>query len=517
MTQATAPSRVTPVLLLILDGYGYREETEDNAIAAARKPNIDRLFAQFPWTTINASEHFVGLPDGQFGNSEVGHLNIGAGRVLQQDISRIDCDVADGTLGENPEFSRAIGLARQTGRTLHVLGLVSDGGVHSHDTHIHALIKAAAKAGVARVSVHAFLDGRDTPPRSAKQYLEQLDAVCRAAGNARIVGIVGRYWAMDRDKRWERVAPAYNLIVDGEGLFHADDALAGLAAAYARDENDEFVSATRIGEPAPMQDGDVAIFMNFRADRARQIATALNDAAFDGFARQRMVRLASFVTATRYAESYPYPVAYEKTKVSNSFGEYIAGLGLKQLRIAETEKYPHVTYFFSGGEEKEFPGEDRILVPSPKVATYDLQPEMNAPLVTDRIVEAIQSRQYSAIICNYANGDMVGHTGVFDAAVKAVEALDACVGRCVEAMRAAGGEVLITADHGNCERMYDHGAAQPHTQHTTDQVPFLYVGRPATLAARGAGALKDIAPTLLAMMGLPQPAEMTGTPLIRFA
>ncbi|WP_255990161.1 2,3-bisphosphoglycerate-independent phosphoglycerate mutase [Chitinolyticbacter albus] len=515
MTQATPA--IKPVLLLILDGYGYREEKQDNAIAAANKPNLDRIFAQHPWTTINASERHVGLPDGQFGNSEVGHLNIGAGRVLLQDISRIDVDVAEGKIGQNAEFARAIELAKSTGKTLHVLGLISDGGVHSHEAHIHALIKDAAKAGVANIHVHAFLDGRDTPPRSAEKYLVKLEAACREAGVARIVGIVGRYWVMDRDKRWERVEPAYNLIVDGQGLHHAETALDGLKAAYARDENDEFVGATHIGAPARIEDGDVAIFMNFRADRARQISVALTDAAFDGFARQRVARFASFVTATRYAEAYPFPVAYDKEKVSNSFGEYIAHLGIKQLRIAETEKYPHVTYFFSGGEEKEFPGEDRVLVPSPKVATYDLKPEMSAPEVTDKIVTAIESGQYGAIICNYANGDMVGHTGVFDAAVQAIEALDACVGRCVEAMARVGGEVLITADHGNCEQMFDHAERQPHTQHTTDVVPFVYVGRPARLAARGEGSLKDIAPTLLAMMGLPQPAEMSGHSLVQFS
>ncbi|WP_035059944.1 2,3-bisphosphoglycerate-independent phosphoglycerate mutase [Andreprevotia chitinilytica] len=512
---STSP-QVKPVLLLILDGYGYREEVKDNAIAAAKKPNLDRIQAQYPWTLINASEHFVGLPDGQFGNSEVGHLNIGAGRVLQQDISRIDCDVADGKLGQNPVFAAAIEKAKTTNKTLHVLGLVSDGGVHAHEAHIHALIQDAAKAGVQNIHVHAFLDGRDTPPRSAEKYLQKLETVCAEAKTARIVGIVGRYWVMDRDKRWERVHPAYNLIVEGEGLHHADTALAGLAAAYARDENDEFVGATSIGAPAKMENGDVVIFMNFRADRAREIATALTDPAFDGFARPRQIQFGTFCTATMYAESYPFPVAYQKEKVKNGFGEYISSLGLNQLRIAETEKYPHVTYFLSGGEEKEFPGEDRILVPSPKVATYDLKPEMSAFEVTDKIVAAIESGKYAAIICNYANGDMVGHTGILEAAVKAVETLDTCVGRCVEAMQKIGGEVLITADHGNCEQMYDPVAHQPHTQHTTDVVPFIYVGRPAKLPARGVGSLKDIAPTLLKMMGLPQPAEMTGHALVDF-
>ncbi|MBV8465116.1 MAG: 2,3-bisphosphoglycerate-independent phosphoglycerate mutase [Burkholderiales bacterium] len=511
---------VTPVLLLILDGFGHRLEGDDNAILHARKPNWDRLVAEYPFTTINASEHFVGLPDGQFGNSEVGHLNIGAGRVLQQDISRVDCDVADGTLGQNPVLAKAIQTTKESGKTLHVFGLVSDGGVHSHENHIHALIRSAHAAGVASIAVHAFLDGRDTPPRSAERYLAKLQAVCDACPGARIVSVVGRYYVMDRDKRWERVEPAYHLLVDGHGDFDAPTAQAALAAAYERGENDEFVRATAIrnsGKRVRLEDGDVVVFMNFRADRAREISMAINDDAFDGFVRPRKPKLAMYATLTRYADAYPYPVAYEKAKVSNSFGEYIAGLGLKQLRIAETEKYPHVTYFFSGGEEKEFAGEERVLVPSPKVATYDLQPEMSAREVTDKVVEAIQSKQYAAIICNLANGDMVGHTGNFDAAVKAVEALDACVGRCAEAIRAAGGEMLVTADHGNCEMMWDGQSAQPHTQHTTDLVPFLYVGRPATLAPQAEGALKDIAPSLLAMMGLPQPAEMTGHSLIRFA
>ncbi|AZN36894.1 2,3-bisphosphoglycerate-independent phosphoglycerate mutase [Iodobacter ciconiae] len=508
---------VKPVLLLILDGYGYREETADNAIAAAKKPHLDRLFATYPWTTINASEEHVGLPKGQFGNSEVGHLNIGAGRVLQQDISRIDCDVADGSIGQNPVFAAAIEQAKNSGKTLHILGLISDGGVHSHEAHINALVAAAGDAGVGQINVHAFLDGRDTPPRSAAIYLEKLQAVCDSHPAARIASVTGRYWAMDRDKRWERVEPAYNVMVEGKGLYHADNAAQALAAGYARDENDEFIAATAIGAPSSMQDGDVVIFMNFRADRARQITTALTDVSFDGF-KARQPKFASFSSATNYGAAYPeLLVAYDKPKVQNSFGEYVANKGLKQLRIAETEKYPHVTYFFSGGEEKEFTGEDRILVPSPKVATYDLQPEMSAPEITRQIVAAIESKQYAAIICNYANGDMVGHSGIFDAAVKAVEALDQSVAQCVDAMLAAGGEVLITADHGNCELMFDHTAHQPHTQHTTDQVPFVYIGRPATMAPRGSGALRDIAPTMLALMGLDQPEEMTGKSLVHLS
>lgn len=505
---------VKPVLLLILDGYGYRADTTDNAVAAARKPHLDRLFAENPMTLINASDKFVGLPAGQFGNSEVGHLNIGAGRVVLQDISRIDVDVAEGTIGQNPVLKTAIDTAISTGKTLHVLGLLSEGGVHSHENHIYALIEAAAAAGANKIAVHAFLDGRDTPPRSAETYLGRLQAVCDKTG-AKVATISGRYWAMDRDKRWERLQPVYNAIVEGVGLETAPTALEGLKAAYARDENDEFVKATVIGTPVKMEDGDVVVFMNFRADRARQVTTALIDPAFDGF-KARQPKFGYFCSATSYGDQYPIPVAYAKEKVKNGIGEYLASLGLKQLRIAETEKYPHVTFFFSGGEETPATGEDRILISSPKVATYDLQPEMSAPEVAAKVVEAIESKKYDAIFCNFANCDMVGHTGVFEAAVKAVETIDDCVGKCVAAMQAIGGEVIITADHGNAELMYDHKSSQPHTQHTTGLVPFVYVGRKAKLAAPGEGALKDIAPSLLAMMGLPKPAEMTGNSLISF-
>lgn len=506
--------KITPVLLLILDGFGYRTGGNDNAILHARKHHFDRLFTQYPFTTINASEQFVGLPAGQFGNSEVGHLNIGAGRIVQQDISRIDCDVADNTLKDNPVLKAAIDTAKNNHKALHIMGLMSDGGVHCHENHVFGLIKAAHEAGVADIRVHAFLDGRDTPPRSAERYLAKLQAVCDANG-AKIVGIVGRYWAMDRDTRWERVEPAYKLIVDGIGLYSAATAIDGLEDAYKRDENDEFVSATVIGEPTQMADGDAVVFMNFRADRARQLTTALTASDFKGFEHpQRQPAFGYFCTATDYGSAYNHPIAYTKPKVQNSFGEYVASLGLKQLRIAETEKYPHVTYFLSGGEEKEFAGEDRILVPSPKVATYDLKPEMSAFEVTDKLVAAIESHQYAAIICNYANGDMVGHSGIFDAAVKAVETLDECVGRVVAAQLAAGGEVIITADHGNCEMMFDKDSGQAHTQHTTDLVPFCYIGREARLAP--GGALRDIAPSMLAIMGLPQPAEMTGKSLIKF-
>lgn len=501
----------TPVLLLILDGFGFRPEGDDNAIIHADMPNWNRLKNSYAFGTIHASEQHVGLPRGQFGNSEVGHLNIGAGRIVQQDISRIDCDIEAGRFADNPVLQQTLQQARHG--TLHVFGLLSDGGVHSHENHIHALIAAAQAAGVPKIAVHAFLDGRDTPPQSARLYLERLDHVLAANPAARLASVTGRYWAMDRDKRWERVERAYRLIVDGQAGFRAQTGLEALEAAYARGENDEFVQPTVIGTPTAIADGDCAIFMNFRADRARQLVSALSDPAFDGF-EARQPKLAFFATLTRYGAEYPQPVLYAPQTLHNGFGEYLSSLGLTQLRIAETEKYPHVTYFFNGGEEKVYPGEERILVPSPKVATYDLQPEMSAPAVADHIVDAIASGRFNAIICNFANGDMVGHTGKFDAAVQAVEALDRCVGRCVEAMLAAGGEVLITADHGNCEDMFDEANNQPHTQHTLNRVPFLYIGRQATI--RDGGALRDIAPSLLAMMGLPKPDEMTGNSLIDF-
>lgn len=502
---------ITPVLLLILDGFGHRTEGEDNAILRARTPNIDRLKQQYAYGVIDASEQFVGLPSGQFGNSEVGHLNIGAGRVIDQDITRIDRDIETGAFAKNAVLVEAI--EKSKGKALHLLGLLSDGGVHCHERHIFAMIRAAQAAGVERIYLHAFLDGRDTPPKSAATNLKRLNKVLEDCPNAQLSTIVGRYWGLDRDKRWDRVELAYRLIVDGTAEFTAEDGLSALAAAYERGENDEFVKTTRIGDAHPIEDGDVVVFMNYRADRARELTSALTDNSFRAF-KARQPKLGYFASLNSYGEAFPNPVAYPPQTLKNSFGEYLSSQGLNQLRIAETEKYPHVTYFFNGGEELPYPGEDRILVPSPNVATYDLKPEMSAPEVTDEIVRAIASGHYHAIICNYANGDMVGHTGVFEAAVKAVETLDECVGRCVEAMLAAGGEVLVTADHGNCETMHDDEHDQPHTQHTLNLVPFLYIGRKARIAEHG--ALKDISPSLLALMGLSQPAEMTGHSLIEF-
>ena len=508
---------VRPLVLLILDGFGCRDAAPDNAIANARMPNYRALLATSPHTTIDASELPVGLPSGQMGNSEVGHLNIGAGRVIYQDFTRIDQAIVTGDFFENPVLIDAVDEAKGRGRTIHVMGLLSPGGVHSHERQVAAMVELAGQRGAPRILVHAFLDGRDTPPKSAAASLDYMEDVCRQYPHARMASIVGRYFAMDRDQRWERVAQAYELLVDGHAQFTAKSARAALEAAYARGETDEFVKATAIvdgeGNTATMQDGDVVVLMNFRADRAREITRALTDASFAAFGRARVPRLARYVCLTSYGDEFAsLPVAFGPQSIHMSFGEYIAGLGLTQLRIAETEKYAHVTYFFNGGVEAVYPGEDRILVPSPKVATYDLKPEMSAPEVTDRLVAAIESGKYDAIICNFANGDMVGHTGNYEAALKAVETLDHSIGRVVAAARAAGGEVLITADHGNVEMMHDDATHQPHTAHTLNRVPFVYVGRPAKMT--GTGALSDIAPTMLALMGLPKPKEMTGKSLV---
>jgi 2,3-bisphosphoglycerate-independent phosphoglycerate mutase len=508
---------VTPVLLLILDGFGYRESADFNAILAARKPNWDALWRDYPHTLINASEKSVGLPSGQMGNSEVGHLNIGAGRVVYQDLSRVDVAIEDGSFFTNPALNQAVGLAKQNDSALHIMGLLSPGGVHSHENHIFAMLEMAARAGLKKIYLHAFLDGRDTPPRSAAQSLQLLQDKCTALGTGQIASIVGRFYAMDRDNRWERVQPAYELLTQGRAEFTATDALPALEQSYARGESDEFVKPTAIVSGSAentMQDGDVVIFMNFRADRAREITRALTDETFSGFNRAYVPKLASFVTLSSYGEDFHLPCAYTQAAIHNGFGEYISNLGLRQLRIAETEKYAHVTYFFSGGREQPYPGEDRILVSSPKVATYDLKPEMSAFEVTDKLEAAILSRQYHAIICNYANGDMVGHSGNMAAATQAIEALDSCIGRVVKAMQSIGGEVIITADHGNAEQMLDRTTQQAHTAHTLNPVPFLYIGRKAKLTE--GGALRDLAPSLLTMMGLPQPAEMTGHSLIQF-
>jgi 2,3-bisphosphoglycerate-independent phosphoglycerate mutase len=506
-------ARPKPILLLILDGWGHRVETAHNAIAQANCPNWRQLLAECPHTLVDTHGEFVGLPDGQMGNSEVGHMNIGAGRIVYQDLTRIDAALADGSFFENPALVGACNAANKVGGTLHVFGLVSSGGVHSQESHILALLDLAAKQGVARIAVHAFLDGRDTPPRSARASLERLRAKCAALPNAAIATVSGRYFAMDRDHRWDRVKLAYDAIADAHAAFRADGALAALSDAYARGENDEFVQPTVIGAGAKIADGDAVVFMNFRSDRARELSHAFVDADFAGFARSRAIALSAFVTLTEYEKGLAATaIAFAPQSMRNSLGEYLSSLGLTQLRIAETEKYAHVTFFFSGGREAPFAGEQRILVPSPKVATYDLQPEMSCPELTDKLVEAIASKQFDFIVCNIANPDMVGHTGIEAAAIKAVEAVDVALGRLVSAIRTAGGEMLISADHGNLELMLDENGV-PHTQHTVGPVPLVYVGRKARLHH---GALRDLAPSVLALMGLPLPPEMTGRSLVEF-
>ncbi|MGH8042099.1 MAG: 2,3-bisphosphoglycerate-independent phosphoglycerate mutase [Rudaea sp.] len=506
-------TRPKPVLLLILDGWGYREERDNNAIAQAAAPNWRRLLATCPHTLVQTHGQHVGLPDGQMGNSEVGHMNIGAGRIVYQDLTQIDAAIADGSFFHNAALLQACAAAKSGGGTLHVFGLLSPGGVHSSEDHVFALLDMLSKSGVERVDVHAFLDGRDTPPQSARASLEKLQARCEALGTTHIATVCGRYYAMDRDRRWERVKLAYDAIADGVAEFHADNAIAALDAAYARGETDEFVKPTCIGTAEKIADGDAVIFMNFRADRARQLTQAFVDPDFHAFAQARKIRLSAFVSLTHYSDELAVTAeAYPPQSLENSLGEYLSTLGLAQLRIAETEKYAHVTFFFSGGREEPYPGEDRILVPSPKVATYDLQPEMSCPEVTAKLVAAIQSGKYDFIVCNLANADMVGHSGKLTAAIRAVEAIDVALGKLDAAIRAAGGEMLISADHGNIEQMRaDDG--QPHTQHTVGPVPLVYVGRKATLEP---GALRDLAPTVLALMGLPQPAQMTGHSLVSF-
>ena len=515
----TNTATVTPAILLILDGFGHREDVANNAIAQAKTPNLDALKRTVPHMLINASEHYVGLPDGQMGNSEVGHLNIGAGRIVFQDFERINNSITNGEFFKHAELIKALQNLKASNKALHIFGLLSDGGVHSHINHILTMLEMAAQQGLKKVYVHAFLDGRDTPPISAVPYIAMLEDKLQMLGVGKIASISGRFYSMDRDKRWERVTPAYNMIVDGIGEFTEATASEALHNAYARDEQDEFVKCTVIrqaDEPAiRLEDGDCVVYMNFRSDRARQLTDALLNDYFAGFTRSRVPTLSGYFTLTQYDQNQKKATPiFAATSVPNTFGEYVSGLGLKQLRIAETEKYPHVTFFFNGGDEAVFTGEDRILVPSPKVATYDLQPEMSAPELTDKLVAAIDSQQYSAIICNYANGDMVGHTGNLAAAIKAVETLDFCVGRVVEATKKNGAEVIITADHGNAEMMFDGINNQAHTQHTTNLVPMIYVGRQVKLAETG--ALSDLAPTLLTMMGLPQPVEMTGKSLISF-
>jgi len=507
----------TPVALVILDGWGLNPSLTNNAVRQARTPNLDRLMATYPTTRIDASGLNVGLPPGQMGNSEVGHLNLGAGRIIYQELTRIGKSISDGDFFTNPVFIAAMTQIRQAGGRLHLMGLLSDGGVHSHNTHLYALVELARQQGVGEVFIHVFTDGRDTPPQSAITYLAELEDELRRIGLGQVATITGRYYAMDRDNRWERVEQAWRALVLGTGTVAADSA-AAITAAYAAGENDEFVKPRvicREGQPlGTVRDGDGILFFNFRADRAREITRSFTQPDFAGFARPQVPALSTFVGMTEYDETFHLPTAFHPESYPDLLGGVVASAGLKQLRIAETEKYAHVTFFFNGGEETPFPGEDRVLIPSPKeVATYDLKPQMSAPEVTDEVVKRIAGGAYALIVLNYANPDMVGHTGVLAAAISAMETVDSCVGRVVDAVLAAGGRALLTADHGNCEQM-DDGSGTPHTAHTANLVPLILVDPARRDVRLREGLLADIAPTILQLLGLPQPAAMTGQSLI---
>lgn len=501
--------RRTPLLLLILDGWGVREAAPDNAIAAGETPHWDRLWRDCPHALLQTSGEAVGLPAGQMGNSEVGHMNIGAGRIVYQELTRITKAIEDGEFDANPALVDTIDAAGDG--TVHIMGLLSEGGVHSHEDHFLATLELAARRHGGDVAVHVFLDGRDTPPRSAGRSLERLQRRVGKLERVRIASVSGRYWAMDRDKRWDRVERAWKAIVHARAEFSADSATEALDAAYSRDENDEFVQPTVIAGGKRVEDGDSAIFINFRADRARQLSRALVDPEFDRFEGLRP-KLAAFATMTQYESDLDARVAFPPTRMEHLFGQELSDAGLAQLRIAETEKYAHVTYFFNGGREQVFEGEERKLIPSPDVATYDLQPEMSAPALTRELVAAIASDRWPVIVCNVANPDMVGHSGIFEAAVKAVEAVDKLIGEVEQAVLAQGGEMLITADHGNVEQMSDPETGQAHTAHTLNPVPLVFVGRRAHLDSEG--SLRDIAPTMLQLLGLNIPSEMTGRPLV---
>ena len=500
-----------PLILMILDGFGIAPN-EGNAIMAAKKPNIDRIFSSNPVTEIGASGMDVGLPDGQMGNSEVGHTNIGAGRIVYQELTRITKTINEDKLKDNEAIVNAMDKALENGTALHLMGLLSDGGVHSHNTHLYGILELAKKKGLEKVYIHAFLDGRDVPPSSAADFVADCMAKTEEIGVGKIATVMGRYYAMDRDNRWDRVEKAYSAMVYGEGV-EAECPVCAVKNSYKEDVTDEFVMPSVVKGGATIQPNDSVIFFNFRPDRAREITRTLVDPNFDGFERKKGFFPLNFVCMTQYDATMPnVDVAFKPQVLTNTLGEYISNKGMAQLRIAETEKYAHVTFFFNGGVEKQYEGEDRILVKSPAVATYDLQPEMSAYEVTDKLIPAIESGKYDMIILNYANCDMVGHTGVFDAAVKAVEAVDECVGKVVDAVTAMGGVALITADHGNADKMVDTDG-EPFTAHTTNPVPFCVAGYDCEL--REGGRLADIAPTMLQILGLEQPEEMDGTSLIK--
>lgn len=508
-----------PLMLMILDGWGVREEPNDNAIAQAKTPHYDGWLRDYPHALLDASGKAVGLLEGIMGNSDVGHLNIGSGRIARVGLTRIFQAMEDGSFYKNPVLLRAMEAARDGNRQLHLMGLLSDGAVHSHQDHLYALLNMAKTLSLKNVFVHAFMDGRDTDPKSGMGFLKALEKKIKEIGVGKIATVSGRFYAMDRDKRWERIARAYEALVEGKGRT-APDAVSAIQRAYDLGETDEFVKPTVLVDAAgravgTMEDGDAAIFFNFRADRARELTRTLTDARFNEFERKKFPKLSLFVTMARYDETFTLPVAFEPVHLANTFGELISKQGLKQLRIAETEKYAHVTYFFNGGEEKIFPGEERILIPSPReVPTYDLKPEMSAPAITDKVLECIESNRFDVIILNFANADMVGHSGNLPASIRAVETLDAQMGRIAEAVEKQGGFLLITADHGNCEKMADE-KGHPHTAHTTALVPFILISpQKKKIHLKERGILADIAPTMLQLLRIPKPKEMTGQSLI---
>lgn len=509
---------VKPVVLIILDGWGYSESPDYNAIHAADTPFWDEMWQTCPHTLVRTSGAAVGLPAGQMGNSEVGHINLGAGRVVYQEATRIERSIKTGSFFENATLLEPLEKAVKAGRSVHIMGLLSGGGIHSNDRHLQAMVKMAAERGAGKIYVHAFTDGRDTPPRSAMTPVKHMQTMFEEVGKGQFASILGRYFAMDRDNRWDRIKIAYDLIFHGSARHRYNSAVDAINDAYERGESDEFIEASVItaddGEPVKVEAGDAVFFMNFRADRARQLAQAIVDDAFNEFDRGSRVALSGMVGLTEYNAALNIPKAFLPERLENMMGQYIASKGFRQLRLAETEKYAHVTFFFNGGIENVFEGEERILVPSPDVSTYDLQPEMSAVKVTDHLLQAIESRRHDLIICNYANTDMVGHTGSEVAAKIAVEIIDVSLKRVVEALRKVGGEALITADHGNAELLFSEETGQPHTAHTTNPVPLIYIGREADMVNNG--TLSDISPTLLAMMGVEQPIEMTGRSLIEF-
>jgi 2,3-bisphosphoglycerate-independent phosphoglycerate mutase len=506
-----------PLMLIILDGWGYREAIEGNAVLAAKTPNLDHLMEEYPWCFLEASGEAVGLPEGQMGNSEVGHLNIGAGRIVYQDLTRINLSIRKGDFFKNPAFLGAISNAKANDSSLHLMGLVSYGGVHSYMTHIYALIKLAQQEGLKKVYIHAFLDGRDVPPKAALKDIKELDAFCKENGSAKIATISGRYYAMDRDKRWDRTKLAYDALTMGVAPYKAPDAETAVSEAYERGETDEFVKPTVItdleGKPeAVIKDNDSIIFFNFRPDRARQLTWAFVNKDFDSFPREKYPKV-YYVCMAQYDETLDLPIAFPPEELKNVLGEVLSKQGLVQLRTAETEKYAHVTFFLNGGKEKCYEGEGRCLIPSPKVATYDLKPEMSAYEVTDEVIERIRSGKYDVIILNFANMDMVGHTGIFEAAVKAVEVVDNCVGRIEAVLEEVGGVAIITADHGNAEQMENPRTGEPHTAHTSNPVKCIYFGNNEVKALKN-GKLCDLAPTLLEILKVRKPEEMTGESLI---